>query len=93
MSSAWRYGLAAATLILLVGGAWFMRHRATASPPIVPYSAEDQRMTFALLPLQAAAGDATGEQIAKATGEEIYRSLDENHQWVQLGKLCTGVCN
>jgi tetratricopeptide (TPR) repeat protein len=84
MSSAWRYSLAAATLILLVGGAWFIRHRAIAPPPIVPYSAEDRRMTFALLPLQAAAGDVTGEQIATATGEETYRSLDENHQWVQL---------
>jgi tetratricopeptide (TPR) repeat protein len=82
--SEWKYGLAAATLILLVGGAWFIRHRAIAPAPIIPYSAEDRRMTFALLPLQAAAGDVTGQQIATATGEETFRSLDENHMWVQL---------
>jgi hypothetical protein len=38
-------------LILLAVGL-FMRHQAPVRAPIIPYSAEDRRMTFALLPLQ-----------------------------------------
>ena len=41
-------------------------------------------MTFALLPLQGAAGDDTAQQIAKATSDVTFKSLDENNTWVQL---------
>jgi tetratricopeptide (TPR) repeat protein len=84
VSSVWRYGLAAATLILLVGGALIFRHRAVGPAQIVPYSAEDRRMTFALLPLQGTADEPTAQKVAKATGDVVFRSLDENHEWVQL---------
>ncbi len=76
------FGLAAASLILLAGGGWYFQHRATA--PIVPYSAEDRRMTFALLPLQSASENPIDLQVAKATGDGVFTSLDENHEWVQL---------
>jgi TolB-like protein len=79
-----RYGLVAATVALLVGAAWFFQHRAATPAPTVAYSAEDRRMTFALLPVQAAGADSIDLQIAKATGDGVFRSLDENHEWVQL---------
>ena len=81
-----RYGLAVTTLILLVVGVWFIQHRLTAPAPIIPYSAEDRRMTFALLPLEAAGEDPIGLKIAKATGDGVFTSLDENHEWVQLAR-------
>ena len=81
-----RYGLAAVTLALLLGGTWLFQHRATAPAPTVAYSAEDRRMTFALLPLQAAGEDPIGVQIAKTTGDGVFTSLDENHEWVQLAR-------
>ena len=79
-----KYGLMAATIALLVGGAWFLLHRASTPAPTVAYSAEDRRMTFALLPLQAAGEHPIDLQIAKATSDSVFRSLDENHEWVKL---------
>lgn len=81
-----RYILAAVALALVLGGTWFFQHRATAPAPIVAYSAEDRRMTFAVLPLQATGEDPIGEQIAKTTGDAVFTSLDENHEWVQLAR-------
>lgn len=79
-----KYGLMTATIALLVGGAWFLLHRAITPAPTAAYSAEDRRMTFALLPLQAPSENPIDLQIAKATSDSVFRSLDENHEWVQL---------
>jgi tetratricopeptide (TPR) repeat protein len=76
--------ISAAVLVLLTGAGWITAHRLAAPARIIPYSAEDRRMTFALLPLQAAAEDPIGLQVAKATGDGVFTSLDENHTWVQL---------
>ena len=84
LRSTWSYSLAAITLTLLIGGTWFFQHRATVPPPTAAYSAEDRRMTFAMLPLQADGEDPIGIQIANATGAATFTSLDENHEWVQL---------
>jgi tetratricopeptide (TPR) repeat protein len=51
---------------------------------ITPYSAEDRRMTFALLPLRTANDDPIGVNVATATGNAVFKSLEENHYWVQL---------
>ncbi|HEY6455648.1 MAG TPA: TIR domain-containing protein [Steroidobacteraceae bacterium] len=75
--------IATMALVLLAAGV-FMRHQVSVRAPIIPYSAEDRRMTFALLPLQGTADDPTALQVAKATGEVTFTSLDENHDWVQL---------
>jgi hypothetical protein len=79
-----RLALSAAALTLLIAAAWIVQHQLSAAAKIVPYSAEDRRMTFASLPLQAAAEDPIGVQIAKATDDALFTSLDENHEWVQL---------
>jgi tetratricopeptide (TPR) repeat protein len=81
--SRWAW-MSAAAIILLAGAAWFVRHQFVGTARIVPYSAEDRRMTFALLPLHAAADDPMGLQVAKATGEHVFKSLDENNEWVHL---------
>ncbi len=57
---------------------------AQEAAPVQPYSAQDRRMTFGLLPLQAEGSDPTGIKVAAATGDAVYRSLEENHEWVQL---------
>lgn len=62
--------LTAVAAVLCVGiGAWATRHSWLHPPSIVAYSNEDRRMTYAVLPFQAAPDDAHGAQIAKATSE------------------------
>jgi len=85
--------------VVIVVAGFFLAHRFTAFRPsapgpqasamIVPYSAEDRRMTFALLPLQADGSDQTGLKVAAATGNAVFTSLEENHQWVQLASLAS----
>ena len=77
-------GITAVVALLLIGAGWFIRREFHGAAKIAPYSAEDRRMTFALLPLEAAADDPTGLQVAKATGEHVFKSLEGNHEWVQL---------
>jgi adenylate cyclase len=68
----WRpvHALAAGALVLAVGiGAWGA-YRAYLQPAaVVPYSAQDRRMTFAVLPFQAPADDKEGAQVAAAMTE------------------------
>jgi hypothetical protein len=81
-----------AVVIIVIGyliTSRFLASRPSAPTPqtaatIIPYSAEDRRMTFALLPLQAGGEDPTGLNVAKATGSAVFKSLEENHEWVQL---------
>lgn len=71
---------AGAVLICAAIGAWATRHSWLHAPSIVAYSNEDRRMTFAVLPFQAAADDAHGAQIAKATGDEILGILESRRE-------------
>lgn len=69
--------LGAALLIACIGiGAWALRHDWRHAAAIVPYSNEDRRMTFAVLPFQAAADDAHSVLIAKATRDELQTVLE-----------------
>jgi tetratricopeptide (TPR) repeat protein len=80
--------------LLILGTGYFVADkvltskRALPAPQVpanvVPYSVEDRRMTFALLPLQGAADDPTAQKVANATGEVVFKSLDKNHEWVRL---------
>jgi tetratricopeptide (TPR) repeat protein len=74
----------AAVLIALLAAGVLLRHQLAARPASAPYSAADRRMTFALLPLETAPSDPTANQVARATDERLFKSLDENHLWVQL---------
>lgn len=76
--------LSAVSLGALLGAAWVINHELALPAHIAPYSIEDRRMTFASLPLEAPAADATGSQIAKATNDKVFSSLEANHDWVNL---------
>lgn len=77
--------LAAVAAVLFVGaGAWLTRHSWLQPPSIVPYSAEDRRMTFAILPFQASGNDAHAAQIAAATADEIRGMLESRREVVSL---------
>lgn len=77
--------LAAAAVLLCLGiGAWTTRHLWLHPPSVVAYSNEDRRMTYAVLPFQAAADDAHGAQIAKATGDEILTMLEARRELISV---------
>ena len=72
--------------VLIVGAAiiWgSARLRDKSSAAIVPYSLEDRRLTFAVLPFQAPANDAHGAQVAAATTDEFAAHLEEDSLWAQ----------
>jgi tetratricopeptide (TPR) repeat protein len=64
----------AAALILGLG--WMVGHRLGKPAAVVPYSAEDRRMTFAVLPFTAASDDARAQRIAKATNEAVTAYME-----------------
>lgn len=49
---------------------------------VIPYSSEDRRMTFALLPLAAPAGDSHAAEVAAATTDALQNDLEQNTLWV-----------
>jgi tetratricopeptide (TPR) repeat protein len=51
---------------------------------IVPYSIQDRRMTFAVLPFQPPAGDATGAQVAAAMTEAAFAAQEDRPLWAQV---------
>jgi DNA-binding winged helix-turn-helix (wHTH) protein/tetratricopeptide (TPR) repeat protein len=48
---------------------------------IVPYSPEDRRMTFAILPFQAPRDDALGQEMARSTFEVMETAFEHNALW------------
>ncbi|MBS0375689.1 MAG: TIR domain-containing protein [Proteobacteria bacterium] len=68
--------IAAAALLVLAGGGLAARHYLGRTPGVVPYSAEDRRMSFAVLPFEAPSGDPHAAEIAKATGEAVAQEFD-----------------
>jgi TolB-like protein len=76
---------ATAAVLICVGiAAWATRHSWMHTASVVAYSNEDRRMTYAVLPFQAAADDAHGAQIAKATGDEVLATLELRHELVSV---------
>jgi TolB-like protein/tetratricopeptide (TPR) repeat protein len=66
-----------AALVVLCGGVgWFTRSMWMHTAVVTPYTNEDRRMTFALLPFQAPADDQRAQQVAKATSEELQTMLE-----------------
>jgi TolB-like protein len=77
--------LVAVGALLCVGiVAWATRHSWASPAAVVPYSHEDRRMTFAVLPFQSAADDAHAAQIAKATSEQIRTMLESRRELVSV---------
>jgi tetratricopeptide (TPR) repeat protein len=71
--------------VVIVGAAiaWGTIRLHGKSAAIVPYSLEDRRLTFAVLPFQAPANDAHGAQVASATTDEFTARLEEDSLWAQ----------
>jgi tetratricopeptide (TPR) repeat protein len=71
--------------VLIVGTAiaWGMVRMHGKSAAVVPYSLEDRRLTFAVLPFQAPGNDAHGTQVATATTDEFSARLEEDSLWLQ----------
>jgi tetratricopeptide (TPR) repeat protein len=70
--------LAAAVLLgaLILGLGWLVGHRLGRPVAVVPYSIEDRRMTFAVMPFAAPGDDARAQQIAKATNQAVTAYLE-----------------
>jgi len=72
-------------VLLLAGvGAWATRQAWHHPASVVAYSHEDRRMTYAVLPFQAAADDAHGAQIAKSTGNELLSMLEARKELISV---------
>jgi tetratricopeptide (TPR) repeat protein len=71
--------------VLIIGAAiaWGTARLRGKSATIVPYSLEDRRLTFAVLPFQAPGNDAHGAQVAAATTDEFTARLEEDSLWAQ----------
>ncbi len=61
---------------LVLGLGWLAGHHLAKPAAVVPYSAEDRRMTFAVLPFAAPAEDSRATQIAKATNQAVTAYLE-----------------
>ncbi|MBS0580078.1 MAG: TIR domain-containing protein [Proteobacteria bacterium] len=78
--------LAAAILaaVLIAGLGWLVGKQLARPAAVVPYSAEDRRMTLAVLPFTAPADDTQGQQVAKSMTEAVTADLEARHLWVQV---------
>jgi adenylate cyclase len=74
--------LVAVVGVLGVGlGAW-TAYRTLLQPAVVaPYSAQDRRMTFAVLPFQAPAGDREAAEVATAMSEAAFAMQERRSNW------------
>ncbi len=69
-------------VVVAVGLAGFLSWPYLLHPRnIVPYSPEDRRMTFAILPFQAPLGDALGQQLARSTFDVMETAFEHNSLW------------
>jgi len=77
--------LVAVAVVLAVGlGAW-TAYRAFLQPAVVaPYSAQDRRMTFAVLPFEAPVDDKEGAQVATAMTGAAFAVQESKVLWAQV---------
>ena len=74
--------LALVVLLSIVGAGAFVAFRHFGAPSaVVPYSAQDRRMTFAVLPIDVPAGDTDAAQVATAIGEQVVARQEANTKW------------
>jgi len=83
----WRpvHALVAVVAVLGVGlGAWTAYHAFLQPAVVAPYSAQDRRMTFAVLPFQAPADDKEGARVAAAMTEVAFAVQEAKVVWAQV---------
>jgi tetratricopeptide (TPR) repeat protein len=76
--------LAIVGVVVLGGAAWVATRFTSHRTVLVPYSLEDRRMTFAVLPFSAPADDSHAQQIAKATAETVTANLEAMPLWAHV---------
>lgn len=76
--------LALAGVALLGAVAWVATRFTSHRTAVVPYSLEDRRMTFAVLPFSAPADDAHAQQVAKGTAETVTAKLESWPLWAHI---------
>jgi tetratricopeptide (TPR) repeat protein len=69
---------------LLVTAGWMVMRFASHRAAVVPYSLEDRRMTFAVLPFSAPSDDPHAQQVAKATAEAVTAKLESVPLWAHV---------
>ena len=80
----WPWLVGAAMIALIAGASWIAHRRLGTPASVAPYSVEDRRMTFAMLPIQADAEDPMAVKIAKASGDAFIAAFEEGSLWGQL---------
>ncbi len=75
---------AALLTMAAAAAAWVARSHLRGAPAIVPYSIDDRRMTFAVIPFQGPSNDPHGMQVAQATAEAVTASLERLPQILQI---------
>ena len=75
---------AAALIGVLIAGLAAYRAYIHSPATIAPYSMQDRRMTFGVLPVQAPANDAAGAQVAAATTDAIFAVQEADVLWAQV---------
>ena len=78
------WALLTVALIVVGVAAWAVNHFLLRPAAVAPYSAEDRRMTFAVLPFQAPAGDEAGAKVATAMADAAFAVQDGKPVWAQV---------
>jgi hypothetical protein len=75
----WLAAAAALVALAVAGGAYYRSH----ATQVIPYSLEDRRMTFAVLPFHAPPEDERGAHVAKASAEAVLANLEADTIFAQ----------
>ena len=76
--------LAVASMVGVAVGAWAGYRAYVRSDVVAPYSAQDRRMTFAVLPFQAPPDDRDGAKVAAAMTEAAFVQEEARPLWAQV---------
>jgi adenylate cyclase len=77
--------IAAMAAVAVLAGAVWMTIRATSKPAVVaPYSVQDRRMTFAVLPIVAPANDPEGAKVASSMTDAAFVRQERRTNWAQV---------
>jgi class 3 adenylate cyclase/TolB-like protein len=68
----------------LAAGAWTASRQFTRPTTIAPYSIQDRRMTFAVLPVDAPAGDADAIRLAGDMTDAVTTAQEARTRWAQV---------
>ena len=80
-----RWAWVAVFVLAVAGGTlWATRHSWLPAAQVVPYSTEDRRMTYAVLPFEAPGDDAHAVQVAAATGARLRNMLETKTEFAHV---------